>query len=76
MKMNSEIRIISVYKTSISNEDVSRLKPILDNFTEISNWNIDLEDWENILRIESQFPIENIIIGMLNNLNIVCVELH
>lgn len=75
IKMNSEI-IISVYKTSISPKDVCRLTPVLDNFTKISNWNIDLEDWENILRVESQFSVENNIIGMLNNLNIVCIELH
>ena len=74
--MNSERTIISVYKTSTSPEDVNRLQEVLDNFTKISKWNIDLEDWENILRIESQFPIEKQIINMLNNINIVCIELH
>ena len=49
---------------------------MLDNFTKISKWNIDLEDLENILRIESQFSIEKQIINMLNNINIVCIELH
>jgi hypothetical protein len=74
--MNSERIIISVYKTNISPQDVNRLKEVLDNFTKISKWNIDLEDWENILRIESQFSIEKQIINMLNNINIVCIELH
>jgi hypothetical protein len=74
--MNSERTIISVYKTSTSPENVNRLQEVLDNFTKISKWNIDLEDWENILRIESQFPIEKQIINMLNNINIVCIELH
>jgi hypothetical protein len=74
--MNSERTIISVYKTSTSPEDVNRLQEELDNFTKISKWNIDLEDWENILRIESQFSIEKQIINMLNNINIVCIELH
>lgn len=76
IKMNSERIIISVYKTNISPQDVNRLKEVLDNFTKISKWNIDLEDWENILRIESQFSIEKQIINMLNNINIVCIELH
>ena len=76
IKMNSERKIISVYKTNISPQDVNRLKEVLDNFTKISKWNIDLEDWENILRIESQFSIEKQIINMLNNINIVCIELH
>jgi hypothetical protein len=74
--MNSERIIISVYKTNISPQDVNRLKEVLDNFTKISKWNIDIEDWENILRIESQFSIEKQIINMLNNINIVCIELH
>ena len=76
IKMNSERIIISVYKTNISPQDVNRLKEVLDNFTKISKWNIDLEDWENILRIESQFAIEKQIIIMLNNINIVCIELY
>ena len=76
IKMNSERTIISVYKTSTSPEDVNRLQEELDNFTKISKWNIDLEDWENILRIESQFSIEKQIVNMLNNISIVCIELH
>ena len=76
IKMNSERTIISVYKTSTSPEDVNRLQEVLDNFTKISKWNIDLEDWENILRIESQFSIEKQIVNMLNNISIVCIELH
>ena len=71
--MNSERTIISVYKTSTSPENVNRLQEVLDNFTKISKWNIDLEDWENILRIESQFSIEKQIINRLNNINIFCI---
>ncbi len=76
INMNSEKRIISVYKTSISYEDISHLKIVLDNFTKITKWNTDLDDCDNILRIESQFSVENKIISLLNNLNIVCIELH
>jgi hypothetical protein len=74
--MNSVKTIISVYKTSIFPEDISRIKIILDNFTKITKWNTDLDDCDNILRIESQFQIGNEVISMLNNLNIVCIELH
>ena len=76
IKMDSERTIISVYKTSTSPEDVNRLQEVLDNFTKISKWNIDLEDWENILRIESQFSIDKQIVNMLNNISIICIELH
>jgi hypothetical protein len=68
--------ITSVYKTNIAVKDLVSLKPILDNYNKISKWNIDLEDWERILRIESQYAIEKEIISMLNTLNISCIELH
>lgn len=58
VKMNSERTIISVYKTSTSPENVNRLQEVLDNFTKIIKWNIDLEDWVNILRIESKLTIK------------------
>ena len=56
--MNSERTIISVYKTSTSPENINRLQEVLDNFTKIIKWNIDLEDWVNILRIESKLTIK------------------
>lgn len=68
--------ITSVYKTNIAVKDLVSLKLILDNYNKISKWNIDLEDWERILRIESQYAIEKEIISMLNTLNISCIELH
>ena len=58
--MNSERTIISVYKTSTSPENVNRLQEVLDNFTKIIKWNIDLEDWVNILRIESKLTIKTL----------------
>jgi hypothetical protein len=73
--MNSEKIIISVYKTSISLEDISSLKLVLDNFTKINNWNTDLEDCDNILRIESLFNIESQVIKTLSALKIKCIEL-
>jgi hypothetical protein len=73
--MNSEKRIISVYKTSISHEDISHLKIVLDNFTKITKWNTDLDDCDNILRIESQFSVENKVIRILSMLKIKCIEL-
>lgn len=73
--MKSEKIIISVYKTTISENDLTRLKLVLDNFDKISKWNTVLEDCDNILRIESQFSIESEIIRTLNRLKIKCTEL-
>ncbi len=73
--MIPENLIISVYKTSISDSDLIRIKPILDNLDKIHTWSIDLEDWENILRIESQYAIEKEIISALDALSVICIEL-
>ncbi len=74
--MNPKELIISVYKTSITKRDLKYLKPVLNSFNKIHAWSTDLEDWENILRIESFYAIEKEIIHMLNELDIACVELE
>lgn len=45
--------IISIFKTSIKENDLEKLKTVLFNINEIKNWNTDLEDCDNILRVES-----------------------
>ncbi len=74
--MNPGKLIISVFKTDIIEQDLIHVKPILDNFSKIHKWNTDLEDCENILRIESRYKIEKEIIIMLDSLKIECIELH
>ncbi len=66
--MNSKNLIISVYKTSISEKDLLNLKSVLDNFNKDIKWSTDLDDVENILRIESQYEIEKEIITSLQAL--------
>lgn len=68
--------IISVFKTNILERDLVTLKPVLDKFSGIDKWSVDLEDCENILRVESQYSIEQQIITMLLSLNVSCIELH
>lgn len=74
-KMKSEKIIISVYKTTIDQNDLIRIQTVFDNVDKISKWNIDLDDCDNILRIESKFNIEHEIIKTLIALNIKCIEL-
>ena len=46
---------ILVFSTSISNrDDLKLLEKILNPLSEVLAWNVDLEDWEKILRIEVQ----------------------
>lgn len=42
-----------VFRTSLQNQkDVEKISAILDNLAGISDWHVDLGDWEKVLRIE------------------------
>lgn len=44
---------ILIYRTSIKGKkDVKQIKTLFTQFPQICKWNVDLEDWEKILRIE------------------------
>lgn len=46
--------MISIFKTSVKTEkDILKLKPYLNELLSLTNWNFDLEDCDNIFRIES-----------------------
>jgi hypothetical protein len=74
--MKSKNLIISVYKTNILEKDLIDLISILNNFNEVNKWSVDLEDCENILRIESYYSVEKETISKLHFVGIECVELH
>ncbi|MGH1385265.1 hypothetical protein [Kordia sp.] len=45
---------ILIFQTNIkSAENVASIEPVLNNHTHILNWSIDLEDIDNVLRIET-----------------------
>ncbi len=60
--------MIFVFKTSVKTKlQVKKLKPHIDNTLPKAKWNFDLEDCDNILRIDSN---ENIVMPIKNLLNI------
>lgn len=68
--------MISIFKTSVNSKRKARLiQPYLDSLRAIRQWNFDLEDRDNILRIDSRDGISVIVIGILNRLGFECVEL-
>ncbi|MFQ3215122.1 MAG: hypothetical protein ACI9XJ_002544 [Marivirga sp.] len=69
-------RIISIYKTNLTENNLVDLKRSLDSSENVVKWNTDLEDCDNILRIESHHSIEKEIIGILYAINIKCIELQ
>lgn len=64
---------ILIFKTSIMNKsDVESIAPILDKVTRDGNWNVDLEDCDKVLRIESDIANVKTICTLLNNLGYMC----
>ena len=58
--------IVSVFRTSIDPSDIANLSSIFDKIHAIHKWNTDLEDCDNILRIESYIDIADSIISILS----------
>lgn len=69
---------ILVFKTSLQIEkDVQTIAKILNMHKEVISWNVDLEDWENILRIEvTNENLTNEIATRIRNLGYQCEELE
>lgn len=68
---------VLVFRTSLKTEDdINRIKPILESFTKILEWSVDLEDWESVLRIVTSNPnIENTISARLRGIGYDCEDL-
>ena len=67
---------ISVFKTSIQEKDLTQLPSLLDNLEDLTRWNTDLEDCDNILRVESNKDLAKKIITILSKQGINCEELE
>ncbi|AWK02847.1 hypothetical protein HYN56_00910 [Flavobacterium crocinum] len=66
--------MIYVFKTSVDSHAKFELASLLlDQLLPESKWNFDLEDCDNILRIDSELDIPNLI---LNNGIFDCIELE
>ena len=72
------MKTVLVFKTSItSNEKADKVKGLLDNLMDTSEkWNFDLEDCDNILRVEAVSVHPSVIIKNLENAGFGCEELE
>lgn len=67
---------VLIFRTSVVyRQDIKRIDKALSQFTQISSWNIDFEDWEKILRIECIGITAIEISQALRAFNIYAVEL-
>ncbi len=68
---------ILIFSTSVNNpEDVEQVQPILTSVQAIEDWNFDLEDCDNILRVVSHDLPPRYIESLLNNAGFKCEELE
>ena len=65
---------ILVFKTDISNAyALMQVEPLFNELNSIQNWNVDQEDVDNVLRIETNQLISDLeIIEMLTNKGLAC----
>lgn len=68
--------MVSIFKTSVKNKtEINRLKSNLDLIIPNSKWNFDLEDCDNILRIDFKENVSQVVVNILKEHNFLCVEL-
>lgn len=67
-----------IFRTDIkTKKKVKTIKPILDNAPNIYKWNIDLDDIDNVLRIEALYGItEDDIIKLVKSQGFYCEDLE
>nr|WP_293301394.1 hypothetical protein [Allomuricauda sp.] len=72
------MKTVLVFKTSVLDQkEVKRLKPKLNQLVNKNGeWNFDLEDCDNILRVETQNIGAVTISSLLQKNGFVCEELH
>ncbi len=72
------MKTVLVFRTSVTKEkEVRQLSPLLDQLIEPKGrWNFDLEDCDNILRVESGPQVTKKIIALMNAFNHKCNELE
>ena len=68
--------MIYVFKTSVESEqDIQKLKSGLDKLLPQAKWNFDLDDCDNILRIDSHTEQTSAVITLLQYIGYDCEEL-
>lgn len=68
--------MVFVFKTSVASiTDIIKLQPFLDSCLQQAVWNFDLDDCDNILRIDSREDIMAIVIQLLQGKGYSCEEL-
>ncbi len=67
---------ILIFKTNLlSKNDLSKIETVLNQLPEILDWNVDLDDIDKVLRIESRLPESGEIVTAIQAEGYFCEEL-
>jgi len=73
---NNEVLYILIFKTNIElDEDLELVRSYLEKESSVINWNVDREDIDKVLRIESRYNDTERIIKKINEAGFFCEEL-
>lgn len=68
--------MILVFKTSVQTlKEVEHLRPHINTLVNNTKWNFDLEDCDNIFRVENCWKEVNLIISFFKSFGFDCEEL-
>lgn len=71
-----ESKEISIFKTSVADTlDIQKIELLLNTLVGKKNWNFDLEDKDNILRINANLSINSFLAQELHKSGFECTEL-
>ena len=74
--METNFDNLFIFKTNLqTKKDKQVIGKVLNTNNEIERWNIDLEDIDSVLRIESQTLTAKQIIKIINDQDFKCAEL-
>ncbi len=67
---------ILIFRTSVNkSKQLKTVGKLFNHCSQIVKWNIDMEDWEKVLRIESNCITPQEVIQMLRNVNVFASEM-
>jgi hypothetical protein len=68
---------VLVFRTNVNNKrKVSRIRPLLTSVAAIKQWNFDLEDCDNVLRIETTGLNTRYVEALLHKAGFDCSEME
>ncbi len=69
--------MIFVFKTSVKSKvQIRKLKPFIEQSLPRAKWNFDLQDRDNILRIDHESDVSETVKSLLHSLGFTCEELE